>query len=113
MRGYYQEEFAFVCDRMWSCVISVKREKALLAQSGRVAIRAMDSHKVTAIDQRNYRQQAGFVNSRYNHANPATAVRSLDPINVQPTSIDKQKGHNTEVRKLYIEEVERRLTEQE
>jgi hypothetical protein len=109
----YQEEFAVVCDRMWSSVISVKREKALLAQSGRVAIRAMDSLKVTAIDQRNYRRQVGLVNSRYNRTYPAHPVVSLDPIQVHSGSIDKPKGHHARIRQLYIGEVERSMAEQE
>jgi hypothetical protein len=50
---YCREEFAFVCDAMWQCIIGINVERAHLAQHGNVHTRTMEALTVTQIDRAN------------------------------------------------------------
>jgi hypothetical protein len=110
MRTYFDEEFAFVCDAMWGSVIAANINRGYLAQSGSVATRPLEAFPVTAIDQRNYRQHTGTFNEDYNIRYPSAEVRSLKFIRVLKRSIEKPKGFNFWVRRLYAAGVEGKLS---
>jgi hypothetical protein len=50
---YCREEFAFVCDAMWQCIIGINVERAHLAQHGNVHTRTLEALTVTQIDRAN------------------------------------------------------------
>jgi hypothetical protein len=107
--NYCREEFAFVCDTMWSSIIGINVEKANCVQSGSVAERALDAYLITKIDQLSYRQHIGIFNEMYNSTHPRAQVRSLGLIYVLEGSIGKPKGFHKWVSQQYIAEVERKM----